>query len=220
MTGRIFLKLIIGVIGLLLLAAISVDYFATEVTKNTYIQNLTRQLADKGAMLAISLPMKGDIDPERARILAQAAGVRLTVIRADGQVLADSEANPAGMENHRMRPELIEAFNGRVGSVERVSATIGVPFLYVATPVEGGAIRLAVPLSEINRQVSQIRTENSGEHGPGLPPGAAHCGPAGTDPLPAALRRSLRTRRNWRAVISARGSRTPTTASSVSSSAL
>jgi two-component system phosphate regulon sensor histidine kinase PhoR len=61
------------------------------------------------------------------------------------------------MENHRMRPELVEAFNGRIGSVERVSATIGVPFLYVATPVEGGAIRLAVPLSEINRQVGQIR---------------------------------------------------------------
>ena len=34
MTGRIFLKLIAGVICLLLLAAVSVDYFATEVTRN------------------------------------------------------------------------------------------------------------------------------------------------------------------------------------------
>ena len=55
-TGRIFLKLIVGVFCLLLLALVSVDYFATEVAKNTYIQNLTQQLAEKGAMLAISLP--------------------------------------------------------------------------------------------------------------------------------------------------------------------
>ena len=41
MTGKIFLKLIGGVVCLLLLAAVSVDYFATEVTADTYIQNLT-----------------------------------------------------------------------------------------------------------------------------------------------------------------------------------
>jgi two-component system phosphate regulon sensor histidine kinase PhoR len=158
-TGRIFLKLIVGAIGLLLLAAVSVDYFATEVTKNTYIQNLTRQLADKGAILALSLSITDNIDPEHARVLAQAAGARVTVIRSDGKVLADSEADAAGMENHRTRPELIDALAGRVGSVQRYSATIGVPFLYVAKPVQGGAIRLAVPLSEIHKQVGQIRTK-------------------------------------------------------------
>ena len=67
MTGRIFLKLIVGVIGLLLLAAVSVDYFATEVTKNTYIQNLTRQLAEKGAMLALSLLDDRTISTRSAR---------------------------------------------------------------------------------------------------------------------------------------------------------
>src|SRR5208283_4897722 len=36
-----------------------------------------------------------------------------------------------------------------VGVDERKSQTIGVPFLYVATPVSGGAVRLAYPLPEI-----------------------------------------------------------------------
>ena len=157
MTGKIFLKLILGVFCLLLLALVTVDYFATKVAKDAYIQNLTEQLADKGRMLALSLPDIGQLDAGHARKMAQAAGGRITVVRPDGKVVVDSEADAAGMENHRSRPELIDAFRGVVGSSVRHSATVGAPFLYVAAPVPGGAIRIAVPLSEINRQVNQIR---------------------------------------------------------------
>ena len=159
MTGKIFLKLIVGVFCLLLLALVTVDYFATQVAQDTYIQNLTQQLADKGRMLALSLPDAGRLDEEYARAMARAAGGRITVVRADGKVLADSEANAAEMENHRTRPELMQAFRGEAGSSIRHSATIGVSFLYVAVPAGplGGAIRIAVPLSEINRQVNRIR---------------------------------------------------------------
>jgi len=53
----------------------------------------------------------------------------------------------------------VQAFRIGSGSDIRQSATIGVSFLYVAVPVAGGrsAIRVAFPLAEINRQVSQIR---------------------------------------------------------------
>ena len=40
MTGRIFLKLIAGVLCLLLLALVTVDYSASEVARETNIQNL------------------------------------------------------------------------------------------------------------------------------------------------------------------------------------
>ena len=63
------------------------------------------------------------------------------------------------MENHRTRPELVQAFGKGWGSDIRQSATIGVSFLYVAVLADGGrsAIRIAFPLAEINRQVSQVR---------------------------------------------------------------
>ncbi len=159
MTGRIFLKLIAGVFCLLLLALVTVDYFATNVAKDNYIQNLTGQLADKGRMLALTFGAPETLDVERVRRMALAAGGRITVVRADGKVLVDSEADAAGMENHRTRPELVQAFRGGSGSDIRQSATIGVSFLYVAVPVAGGstALRIAFPLVEINRQVSQIR---------------------------------------------------------------
>jgi len=58
-----------------------VDYFATQVAQDTYIQNLRQQLADKGRMLALSLPDAGRLDEEYARAMARAAGGRITVVR-------------------------------------------------------------------------------------------------------------------------------------------
>ena len=159
MTGKIFLKLILGVFGLLLIALVTVDYFTSRVATETYIENLRKQLADKGRMLALSFPEPERFQPEMSRQMAQAAGGRLTVIRSNGVVVVDSEANPAEMENHRTRPELIDAFQGKVGSSIRQSVTIGVPFLYVAVPIHNGAIRIAVPLSEIDGQVDAARAK-------------------------------------------------------------
>jgi two-component system phosphate regulon sensor histidine kinase PhoR len=159
MTGRIFLKLILCVFCLLLLALVTVDYFATNVAQENYIQNLTQQLTDKGRMLALTFPSPESLDAGQARRMAQAVGGRITVVRADGKVLVDTEANVAEMENHRSRKEIIEAFQRGAGSQIRQSATIGVSFLYVAVPLASGAsaIRIAFPLSEINRQIERIR---------------------------------------------------------------
>ena len=159
MTGKIFLKLILGVLCVLLLALIMVDYSAGEVARDAYIQNLAQQLAEKGRMVALELPDPAELSLERARGIAQEAGGRLTIVRSDGKVLVDSEADAASMENHRnpSRPELMEAFNGRVGWKIRHSSTIGIDFLYVAVPVKGGAIRIAVPLSEVDRQAKRVR---------------------------------------------------------------
>ncbi len=157
MTGKIFLKLIAGVLCLLLLALATVDYFASEVARDASIQNLVQQLAEKGRMLALSVADPAAFGVERARSMARAAGGRLTIVRADGKVLVDSEADAAGMENHSTRPELIQAFRGEVGSIIRHSSTIGIEFLYVAVPIPDGAIRIAVPLPEIDRQANRVR---------------------------------------------------------------
>ena len=155
---RIFLKLIAGVIGLLLLAAISVDYFATEVTKNTYIQNLTEQLIEKGRLLALTVGNPAALSVEQARELERVVGGRITVVRRDGKVQVDSEADASGMENHRTRPELAQVFGGKAaGSHIRRSATLGVEFLYVAVPAGDWAIRIAMPLSEIDRETGLFR---------------------------------------------------------------
>lgn len=157
MTARIFLKLLFGIFGLLLMGLVAVDFFASRVAESDYLESLTRQLGDKGHMAGLTLDTAGEIDFTRVKILARAASARLTLVARGGRVLADSEADANRMENHLNRPELREALHGRQGSSVRHSATIGTDFLYVAVPVNRGALRLAVPLSEVNRQIEHIR---------------------------------------------------------------
>jgi two-component system phosphate regulon sensor histidine kinase PhoR len=88
---------------------------------------------------------------------AQAAGARVTVIDPTGKVLADSEADAASMENHAHRKEFIAALAGNIGMEERQSHTLGIPFVYVAAPITGGAVRLAYPLSEAEITSRQVR---------------------------------------------------------------
>src|ERR1051326_2605778 len=110
-------------------------------------------------MLELSLATPESLDALHARRMAAAAGGRVTVIRADGKGLGDSEAVAAEMENHASRQEVRQAFTAGVGSFSRESATVHVKFLYVAVRVFDGSqvIRIAVPLSEIERQVALVR---------------------------------------------------------------
>jgi two-component system phosphate regulon sensor histidine kinase PhoR len=78
------------------------------------------------------------------------------VIDPTGKVLADSEADASTMENHAQRKEFVAALGGQIGAEERKSHTLGIPFLYVAAPVSGGAVRLAYPLSEIESTKRQL----------------------------------------------------------------
>lgn len=87
--------------------------------------------------------------------------LRMTIVAADGRVLADSDNDPATMGNHRNRPEIAEALAGRTGVSRRVSATERVEQLYVAVPGSIGgervALRVSQPLSEIERIASNSR---------------------------------------------------------------
>ena len=93
---------------------------------------------------------------------ARSAGIRVTVIATNGRVLADSEHDPATMENHSSRPEVKQALATGRGSSIRHSATIGVDMIYVAVPVRRnenrvGVVRVALPLHAVAAAEARIR---------------------------------------------------------------
>src|SRR5262249_43200854 len=49
---------------------------------------------------------------------------RITVIADDGRVLADSHEDPAHMENHGTRPEVLQAKSSGAGASTRFSTTV------------------------------------------------------------------------------------------------
>jgi two-component system phosphate regulon sensor histidine kinase PhoR len=97
--------------------------------------------------------------PDRtAKQIGRSTGTRITVIRQDGAVVADSERDPATMENHARRPEVIAALAGQTGTDQRVSETVGQPFLYVALPVRDGlVVRAALPAAIVARERGDVR---------------------------------------------------------------
>ncbi len=154
LTARIFLKLILAVIFVLVIALGAVDVLVSRLADSSYKETLAGELADKARMIA-TFPA-ADF-PARLAGWARASRSRVTLVAGDGSVLADSEADPARMENHLHRPEIEAALAGRTGTAIRLSPTIGVDFLYVAVPAAGNAVRLAVPLSRVSSQVVSIR---------------------------------------------------------------
>ena len=158
MINRIFLKLLAAFLVVILVTAVIFDVMIGGPWQESLRSEIERNLIQKTQLLAHR------VETDRSRSLidiaaqeAQSAGARVTIIDPTGQVLADSESNPAGMENHAARPEFAAALTGRVGTNERRSSTIGVPFLFVAVPVSGGAVRLAYPLSDVEAVSTELR---------------------------------------------------------------
>jgi two-component system, OmpR family, phosphate regulon sensor histidine kinase PhoR len=156
LTGRLLLWQAIAVLGVLLVLALVLDRFL----ESSFVDQVTSSLISDARAVQQVLPADGStgtLEPEVLRF-GRALGVRVTVIRTDGVVLADSEHDPATMENHRTRPEVAEALQGRIGESSRRSATIGISFRYVALPPAGGRIvRVALPLTTVRSKVRTVR---------------------------------------------------------------
>ncbi len=93
------------------------------------------------------------------RQLVAGTDLRVTVIAADGSVLADSEEDPTAMGNHADRPEVIEALAGRVGKATRLSTTQHVEQMYVAVPATFGGQPVALRVSESLEAIGEIAAQ-------------------------------------------------------------
>ena len=150
MRSRIFFKLMFVFLLVIGATAITLQLTVHRVWEQTLREQIKLNLKQKALMFAHRVETDrqhslADITSQEA----QAAGARATVIDPTGKVLADSEADPGSMDNHAHRGEFVAALTGEIGVEERKSQSLGVPFVYVAAPVSGGAVRLAYPLTEV-----------------------------------------------------------------------
>lgn len=158
MRSRIFLKLTLAALLLIILATVIIDFVVRRSWENSLRDEIQHSLTQKTSLFANQ--MQDAHNPNLLRIVAdtaRATDARATVIERSGKVLADSEANADEMENHATRPEFKAALNGQTGSDVRRSHTLGIEFMYVAAPVQNGAVRLAYPLSAIQTTTAQVR---------------------------------------------------------------
>ena len=157
MKNRIFFKLLAVFLIVIAVTALILDVLIGGAWQSSLRTEIDRNLTQKTLLFAHRV--ETDRTHSLSDIAAQeslAAGARATVIDASGKVLADSESDPANMENYATRNEVAAALAGRIGESERRSDTLGIPFLFVAVPISGGAVRLAYPLSDVEAVQSQV----------------------------------------------------------------
>lgn len=160
MRNRIFFKLLAAFVVVIATATVTLDMSVRQAWEESLYEQIQTSLTEKVKMFANAVRREGAQPGGVQRIadeVSEAADARATVIQADGKVLADTRANPNEMENHATRPEFIAALHGAIGSATRTSHTVGIPFLYVAAPVPGGAVRLAYPLAGIQAMTHHVR---------------------------------------------------------------
>ncbi len=156
-----------GIFGaIIIFGTLVFGYLATDQVENDArdnIESLLRSEAYALRQLFIPYLLKGQL-LKKDQVSQLTAGIdhRVTVIDAKGIVLADNWKESRIMDNHALRPEVLSAATDTLGISERYSRTVSQNMLYVALSVELknrhiGFIRIAVPLSTIENQLSELR---------------------------------------------------------------
>jgi two-component system, OmpR family, phosphate regulon sensor histidine kinase PhoR len=167
-----FRRLLLPYLILIVVATGIVGMVGARSVRTSYLEQTTRSLRQQthlvGQLIEADVRAgRGDEVTRLIRGIGPAIESRITIIREDGAVIADNEADAAQMDNHRLRPEVVAAAasaNGE-GTSLRESATLsGESLLYFARRMQadaagGGApyyIRVAVHLRALDRHLRSL----------------------------------------------------------------
>ena len=154
----VFARVLVGYLFIILMLSAASLFAFSDAFHDLYQQTLSDDLKSLAFTLQDSVAQsmeRGNPDSLDGIIkhLGKQLRTRITVIDPKGVVLADSDENPRAMENHRNRPEVREALEGRIGRSTRFSSTTNQEAVYVAIPLgpEGtpkGVLRVSLFLRD------------------------------------------------------------------------
>jgi two-component system, OmpR family, phosphate regulon sensor histidine kinase PhoR len=161
--ARLFWRLGLTYLALLIGALLAVDLYSARVLRSNSIRTANEQLSSLLNLAQAQVPPLNDPAQVRAwAALLANSGARVTMVGSQGVVLADSEGDPEAMENQASRPEVVQAFEKGAGQSVRRSGLSGRDLLYRAVrynPPAGAAvvIRMALPLPQPSFTLGELR---------------------------------------------------------------
>ncbi len=150
--------------ALSIIPLVILGFYASTLFKDSLIRTYKESLTERTALIKERLESTGSdsLDFQKfANRYDNLSGARITFIDKSGKVTADSRENPAEMDNHADRPEIMEALSGKTGFSQRQSFTFKEEFMYLAMPVYNGEgtikfiVRTSHPLTDINSASSR-----------------------------------------------------------------
>ncbi len=149
------------------IAAVAFGAWAFAAIGEFHRGEVTRQLERVAPMVAAGMEQAlrtGDAGEivGLARSFGRTCGARVTVVLPDGRVIADSDEEPAELDNQRFRPEIDSALARGSGTAVRFNGSLRADVVYVASAVPPGkapaaVVRLAVPVSMAEGAVGRLR---------------------------------------------------------------
>jgi two-component system phosphate regulon sensor histidine kinase PhoR len=149
-----------------LISLIAVAWFASSSIRQFYLEQRALDLLTRARLVENQISQfYGSLKPHVVDAMCKDIGAisetRITVILPSGRVIGDSNEDPAIMDNHASRPEVILARKGDVGKSIRFSNTIKKRMMYVAIPLKNkekiiAVIRAALPVTAIDQALKTI----------------------------------------------------------------
>jgi len=163
---RLLWQLFPSYLFIMLLALVAVTWYASSTLKHHSMEQTADRLriqallSEEVLLPYIESRSIATID-SLCKDLGQRTETRYTVIGLDGTILGDTEEDPAHMDNHSDRPEVISALDSGYGSSTRFSFTVGHNMLYVALALKDGdvpvgVIRTSVPVTSLENALTDI----------------------------------------------------------------
>ncbi|HDT14257.1 MAG TPA: HAMP domain-containing protein, partial [Candidatus Aminicenantes bacterium] len=167
MKKTLFLRIFAGYAAVIVLLAGAVMLVAPPLMRTHHIEERALSLERMALLLESrivpSLSGGGGGDLEALVAAAgRSTGTRITVIDAEGTVLADSETDARDMENHLYRPEILASLQGEKQMSIRSSSTLKTEMMYMSIPVRVedrivGALRLSYFMRDFEALMARLR---------------------------------------------------------------
>lgn len=167
MLGSRFLWQVWGVLGITLIISTFVFSFfvVDEVERDAFVRienSLYEQALALSPLMTTLLEENQLLTPDEINHLVPGIIARITLADSNGRVILDNRRAPTSMDNHGNRPEIVASQGLAYGVATRYSQTLNLTMIYLAISVSGedgqkGYLRLAVPLTSIDEQLSSLQ---------------------------------------------------------------
>jgi two-component system, OmpR family, phosphate regulon sensor histidine kinase PhoR len=160
--NKLIYTFFLSYLAIIILLSVGFFLYSSNLVRDFYVSSLDKVMDQKTRILARVLPWQespGSLDAA-CRALANELQVRITVIAQDGTVIGDSDEAATDLENHGLRPEVIEALSRGTGSAVRYSTSVKHDLFYRAYLQADGArqrvVRVAVSFAEVENVTASL----------------------------------------------------------------
>lgn len=152
-----------------IISLVAVTIYATSSLREFYLDRIAGDLRDRAYLLEKQVrhflgPLDSNVVDALCKELGKPLTTRITVILPSGIVIGDSDDDPNRMDNHLLRPEVMQAKKGNVGRSIRFSTTLQQKMMYIAVPLTDhkkvvAIVRTALPVTAIDEKLKSLEAQ-------------------------------------------------------------